>query len=192
MSSIFDYNLLLHKVKFLIVISFIIISCILSYDKPASAIGGANNSYHDMRIKMYMTSLSTLPTYCQYKLAEINFRKDFTSVNGQSNWPTGFAKGRQQWANSIGLRNWTHLHHYCFGIRAFKEYTNSSYEVKEKFKKTKLQRALNEFQYMKNAKTVNFPFWSDLYRYEGYIYLELGNAPKAKSALENSLRYKRN
>lgn len=124
-------------------------------------------------------------------MAETTFRKEFPILNGQRSWPPHFGKMRNQWENDIGNKNWRHLHHYCFGIRAFTEYSNMSPEEKKINKEPKLQRALREFEYMRKAQTLNFPFWYDLYRYETYIHLQLGNTAKAQWALEQSLKYKK-
>lgn len=146
----------------------------------------------DVKIKLYMQQeLNNLPEYCQYRLAQTHFINEFRDQSGKINWPPAFGQRQKSWRQKIGPENWTHIHHYCFGIRAFNEYSLASADTSERYKNNRLQRALGEFDYIRNARTVNFPFWHELYRYEAYIYMQLGNTPKAKWALEQSLRHKR-
>ena len=146
----------------------------------------------DVKIKLYMQQeLNTLPDYCQYRLAESEFREEFKGINGKTNWPPIFKETLNKWRGKIGIQNWTHIHHYCFGIRHFQNYSLNSSNKNETYKKHELTRALENFEYIRKAKTLNFPFWYDLYRYEAYLHLRLGNTAKAKWALKNSLKYKR-
>ncbi len=146
----------------------------------------------DVKIKLYMQQeLNNLPEYCQYRLAETRFRNEFSGPNGKINWPPYFGESLNSWVQKIGPTSWTHIHHYCFGVSAFNEYSLDAANKNETYKNNKLQRALNEFEYMRGAEKVNFPLWYELYRYEAYIYMRLGNTAKAKWALEQSLRYKK-
>lgn len=144
----------------------------------------------DLEIQLYMNSLNFLPTYCQYRLAEAKFRNQYRAENNKYNWPESFGQSLSQWAQKVGYGNWVHIHHYCFGIRAFTESSRMSNEQNEMKKKQKLERALREFEYMRTRAQKNFPFWYDLYRYETSIHLQLGNSSDAQRALKKSLYFR--
>lgn len=146
------------------------------------------SSYQD--IVNYMNSLNTLPEFCQYRLAETKFRKDFTDNQGQKRWPKEYGSRRYRWESLLGKKNWTYIHHYCFGIRAIMDYSMMSTQNKKKYKKRQMERALSEFQFMKNAQTYNFPLWYDLYNYEAYVYMRLDQPQKAEESLRKALGYK--
>lgn len=181
-------KLLRHFFNFYIILFVLFISFISIFIWGHNKSAFAND---DLMIEQYMMSLNYLPTYCQYRLAEAKFRGDYTVSDGKRYWPEKFGKSLTQWRQKIGRRNWAHIHHYCYGIKAFTEYSNMNYKAEERQKKQKLERALREFQYITKAKTENFPFWYEKYRYEGYIYLYLGDTAKAQRALQQSLMYKK-
>lgn len=144
----------------------------------------------DFEITLYMQSLNNLPAYCQHKIAETRFRNECTDINGRINWPQKFGKSRSHWERYIGSQNWIYIHHYCFGIREFMDYSRMNNEDKGN-NQHKLVKAIEEFEFMRVSKTSNFRFWYDLYRYEAYIYMLLGNTSKAEWALKKSKNYGR-
>lgn len=177
------------KVHFFVIIIFFV-SITLTICAECDAAGNV------AQLQLYMAiELKYLPNYCQYRLAEIKFDDNFTDINGKINFPTSFKKPLNKWINAIGKQNWIYFHHYCDGIRDYTDYTSKVYSISENkraaFKKNQMERALSQFEFMRHAKTLNFPFWYDLYRYEAYIYLQLGNTAKAKWALKKSLKYKK-
>ncbi len=62
---------------------------------------------------------------------------------------------------------------------------------KNRFKQHQMKKALGQFEFMRKANTLNFPLWTDLYRYEALIYTELGDIEKAQWAIQQSLKHRR-
>lgn len=149
----------------------------------------------DIEITFYMESLKDLPLYCQYRLAETEFRERVPVINGKRKWPLSFGKSRSKWEKIIGSQNWTYIHHYCFGIKKVMDYSRMTLNKNRHFTKDQLQNqlesALAEFEFMRNANTLNFPFFYDLYRYESLIYSNLGSFEKSMWALKQAYKYKR-
>lgn len=142
----------------------------------------------DAEIISYMSKLTNVPTFCQYRMAETTFRND---ADGGRSWPPLFTKERNKWMNIVGVQNWTYVHHYCFGVREYNEYSAMDYNNRSKHKKHKMTRALEEFEFMRKAQISNFPFMHELFRYESLIYAELGNFEKSQWAFKQSLKYRR-
>lgn len=100
-------------------------------------------------------------------------------------------KSLNRWKNAIGPKNWGYFHHYCFGIRDYNDYNMMDIKNKKRFKQHQMNKALGQFEFMRNANTLNFPLWADLYRYQALIYTELGNIEKAQWAIQQSLKHRR-
>lgn len=146
----------------------------------------------DFQLQNYMsTELKTLPEYCQVRLTEIQFTKEFTGANGKTIFPPKFNKSLNRWRNSIGPKNWGYFHHYCFGVKDYNTYTFWSYDQRKNKKHIQMKRALEQFEFMRNANLSNFPLWYDLYRYEAMIYSELGNVERAQWAMQQSRKYRK-
>ncbi len=145
----------------------------------------------DIEIKLYISNeLNSLPNYCQVRLAEVYFEKGYPDRKN-INWPPLFMKSLSRWKNSIGPQNWTYFHHYCFGIKDYNDYSAMDSYNKNRFKQHQMKKALGQFEFMRKANTLNFPLWTDLYRYEALIYTELGNIEKAQWAIQQSLKHRR-
>ena len=145
--------------------TLILISALVQIPFAANAIkyGG------EKEMMSYFNSLNSLPEFCRYKMTAAEFRSNRTA------WPEEFENKLNQWVNRLGQLNWTYIHHYCYGVRAINEYVVMDIKEKETFGKKKLERALREFQFMRNSNAKHvFPFWNEVYSYEGFIHYRLG------------------
>lgn len=167
----------------LIITLIVFVQITAAYDVKADS--------RDFEIQQYKQTLSTLPTYCQDKLVETQYRNKFT-FNGKENWPPIYNKSRMKSINQVGVQNWAYVHHYCFGLRAYNEYSTLSYDQKKIKKNHILRRALEEFEFMRVARISNFPFMYNLYTYQALIYTDLGDHMKASWALKQSQKYRNN
>ena len=78
----------------------------------------------DIEIQLYMsTELNNIPAYCQTKLAEVYFEKEYPgSERNNIKWPPFFSKNLNKYRNAIGPQNWIYFHHYCFGVKDYVTY----------------------------------------------------------------------
>ncbi len=144
----------------------------------------------DVEIQLYISQeLNNIPNYCQIRLAEVYFEKEYSNRKNIP-WPPYFQKSLNKWENAIGKKNWGYFHHYCFGVIDIQNYMAMDSDQKLRYKHQQMKRALGQFEFMRNANTVNFPLWYQLYIYEFYIYSELGDIGNAQRALKESLKYR--
>jgi hypothetical protein len=140
------------------------------------------------------TELSNIPIYCQTKLAEVYFEKEYPpSERNNIKWPPFFSRYLNKYRNIVGRQNWIYFHHYCFGIKDYNTYISKKPSIainkQSNYKNEMCKRALGQFEFMRKANTLNFPLWRELYTYEALIYSELGSLEKALWATKQSRRY---
>lgn len=170
------------------IISILSIKCSIIATSVEAASG-------DLDLLVYMQSLGELPEYCKYKIAETKYAPDYVSAYDPKivNWPPRFRSSLSQWKQRLGNTNWTYVHHYCFGIRETNKYMSMDIDQRKKNNNNQLKRALNEFEFVRRSQAGHtFPFLYELYRYQYFIYFEMGNFQKAQWALNEAAKYRRN
>lgn len=140
-------------------------------------------------IALYMSSLKGLPDYCQCRLAEAKFRKEFRN-QGQIDWPAPFAKLHNKWVRVFG-NNWVHFHHYCFGIQKLNKAVRISGRFAERRRKATLEGAIGEFEYMRRRADRSFPLWPQLFMYKSQVYLKLGQPEMAQRAMQRAVEHQK-
>lgn len=182
----YDSNIRRFFYRYLIIILKVNIIIVVGFSSSSEATS-------DIEIKNYIAKeLKNIPEYCQVRLAEVYFQKEYpVQIRTNIPWPPHFMKSLNKWKNAIGSQNWMYFHHYCFGVRDINDYMSIDYDQRNSHKHQYMKRALGQFQFMENANTMNFPFWYELYRYELYIYFELGDVGNAQRVLKQSLKYRR-
>jgi len=175
-------------------ISFLLFLIIIVFHTKSTS-SAESMSVTDYTLLSYMQSLNDLPDYCSCKLTELKYYKELRSVRDPkiTNWPKKFDRIRKYWKKRLHPQTWLYMHHYCRGIKWFNEYSRMSYEKKNTMQgKGKIKMALQEFQFMQNAKVhPSFPLYYEMYTYLSNIYMYLGQPQKAQWALAQAIRHKR-
>jgi len=121
-----------------------------------------------------MNKLSYMPRYCQCRVTESDFRKEFGNQ-----WPVQFEKMRAKYIKIFG-KSYEYLHHYCYGLRALQRASQiDSINYREKWK-NELKIAIGEFEFVERSMGYpSFPLKAQLHKYKAETYNMLGEYQKA-------------
>jgi hypothetical protein len=84
---------------------------------------------------MTEAELAVLPPYCQARLA-------------------GNAEARKLWGQRMGRENFSHLHHFCHGLKLM---NRARFTFDKRQRNYNLQQAIGEFGYVLKRWPTNFP-----------------------------------
>ncbi len=123
-------------------------------------------------IRYYMRKYGDMPVYCQCRLTEREIRK----LGVSKELPDAFEYTVKRWKEKIGESAWEGFHHYCLGIRRYRDaimILGTDRKAKNQ-RKSKLNSALSEFSQFRRAIDSTFPLWPNMLYYEAQIFIQLG------------------
>ena len=114
-----------------------------------------------------MLELRTLPPYCGPRIGELTFAHYPPQI------VTANAPAAKMWKQRFGAANYSHLHHYCFGLN----YINRARFMTNKVdRRHALTVAINNFNYVIKRWKPNFELYSSAKAYKHQAELMLSTA----------------
>ncbi len=139
---------------------------------PFSLFAGNLHKASMREVRFYMRKYGDMPVYCQCRLTEREIRE----LGVKKEVPETFGYAIKRWQEKVGKSAWEGFHHYCLGIRKYRE----AIMILGNDKKAKTQRtntlnwALSEFSEFRRSIDSRFPLWPNMLYYEAQIFIQLG------------------
>ncbi len=150
---------------------FLLLICLFG-GIPFSAFAGDMHKASMREVRYYMRKYGDMPVYCQCRLTE----REIKELGVSKKVPEKFAYSIKRWKQKIGESAWRGFHHYCLGIRRYRE----AIMILGNDKKAQTQRkntlnwALSEFSQFRRSIDAKFPLWPNMLYYEAQIFIQLG------------------
>ncbi len=156
---------------------------------PFSVLAGKIHKASMREVRYYMRKYADMPVYCQCRLTE----REITEIGVKKEVPETFGYAIKRWKEKVGESAWEGFHHYCFGIRRYREAIMilGTDKKAKKQKKDMLNWALSEFSQFRNSIDAKFPLWPNLLYYEAQIFIQLGRYDLANARKRQMSKFQR-